>query len=662
MTDNGIASIVRSLAQGVDPGRVLREVAQEALTRTATSYVLLAAMLEGQLVPLVAIGSAHQVLLEAAGAAFESGQPAQRSDPNPGLEALAVPVRYRGAVVAGLAVAARLAPGRRLPVDALLPVADCAALALAARPAASWLRGAGTGAADADGPSGAVTLAEALAGLAAPLSLDGLVAAALELGASRFGARAGFVCLPVGPGPGDGGCPPDRGAVRRSGHVEVVGWRGLDRDRLEAASRHPGFTRLVSGSDVAVVAPTDPVVAQLTAGAELAVSLPLVPGEPGALVLLVAEEPDPDGRRALGALRAQMTAGLRAARAVATAEASGAQLSTVIHSLVEPALAVDADGRFMAVNAAAAELFALSDSFEIGRPARGRLGHPGLEGLLLGDPARADDGAVFGNGSEVVLGRPTPRRFVAAARSLGAAGRILVLRSSGSAGSPSGPTDALAAGLGRALRDPLAAIIGLASAGPAGAGLANNGDWDVARKGILAEAARLEAVADQLALLSPAAPDGRRPGGITVKAEPGDVVAVAVVALETHRAAAAGRKLVISGPPRLEAVTDRRLLERVLDPLIDNALRYSDGPVTVEISDRGESFEIAVIDAGPGIFSGDIPGLFERYHPLDGSPVRQGAGIGLYTCRRLVDLLGGRIWCDSRLGVGSRFAVRLPHR
>jgi signal transduction histidine kinase len=117
----------------------------------------------------------------------------------------------------------------------------------------------------------------------------------------------------------------------------------------------------------------------------------------------------------------------------------------------------------------------------------------------------------------------------------------------------------------------------------------------------------------------------------------------------------------MAGPARLAAVTDRRLLERVLDPLVDNALRYSDGPVTVEVADRGETFEVAVVDVGPGIFSGDIPGLFERFHPLDGSPVRQGAGIGLYTCRRLIELMGGRIWCDSRLGIGSRFAVRLPN-
>ena len=55
MTDNTIASIVRSLAEGVDPGRVLRDVANEALSRTKTSHVMLATMLEGELTPLVAI-------------------------------------------------------------------------------------------------------------------------------------------------------------------------------------------------------------------------------------------------------------------------------------------------------------------------------------------------------------------------------------------------------------------------------------------------------------------------------------------------------------------------------------------------------------------------------------------------------------------------------
>jgi signal transduction histidine kinase len=164
-------------------------------------------------------------------------------------------------------------------------------------------------------------------------------------------------------------------------------------------------------------------------------------------------------------------------------------------------------------------------------------------------------------------------------------------------------------------------------------------------------------VADQLALLSP---NGQGAAAVTVRAEPCDVVAAVTLVVAGHRAGAPERTISIAGPARLPAVADRRLLERILDPLLDNALRYSDGPVTVEIADRGETFEVAVVDVGPGIFSGDIPGLFERFHPLDGSPVRQGAGIGLYTCRRLAELMGGRIWCDSRLGIGSRFAVRLP--
>src|SRR5260221_7855175 len=105
MTDNGFASIVRSLAEGVDPGRVLRDVANQALTATQTSHLLLAAMLEGQLTPLVAIGSPHPVLFDAGQAAFSTGGPARRSDPALGLAALAVPVRHRGGVIAALAVA-----------------------------------------------------------------------------------------------------------------------------------------------------------------------------------------------------------------------------------------------------------------------------------------------------------------------------------------------------------------------------------------------------------------------------------------------------------------------------------------------------------------------------------------------------------------------------
>ena len=639
MTDTGIASIVRSLAQGVDPGRVLRDVAHEALSRTGASHLLLVSMLEGQLTPLVAIAPSLPALLEASQEAFSSGQPARRSDPRAGLAALAVPVRHRGTVIGALAVAGPDAdgsggdraagphgrPGPVLDPDLLAVVADCAALALAARPAASVTRGAG------DGDRG-LALAESLGELAGAGTTEQVVTAALDIAMSRFGARAGFVCLPAGP---DG--------------VEVAGWRGLDRNRLGTASRHPGFARLIAGPGVAVLAPTDPIVAQLSDGAEFAASLPLPGDGLGALVLLMAEEPDSAGRRALGVLRNQVAAGLRAARTAAALHGADSRLTSLVHSLPDPVLVVDDAGRFTVVNPAAAELFALSDSFEIGRPAPGRLGHPDLEALLLGTGPEPE--------LEVVLGRPTPRRYRAAARTLGGAGgRILILRPAGGPPGTGGEDLDAVASLGRALREPLAAISALAAGGPAGEALSSAGDWEVARKGIAAEAARLEAVADQLALLSA---DGRAAAEVAVRPERLDVVSALGVLVAARRAANPQREVAFTAPARLDVSVDRRLLERVVDPLLDNALRYSDGPVTVEIADRGETFEVAVVDAGPGIFSGDIPALFERFHPLDGSPARRG-GISLYTGRRLAELLGGRLWCDSRLGIGSRFAVRLP--
>src|SRR5207249_1038317 len=185
--------------------------------------------------------------------------------------------------------------------------------------------------------------------------------------------------------------------------------------------------------------------------------------------------------RALEALRAQVAAGLEAARRSATVEAGQAQLATLANAFVDPVVVVDAAGNFTALNPAAAELFALSDSFELGRPARGRLGHPELEARLLGTgPSSGDGGEV-----EVVLGRPTPRRYRALARALGGpGGRVLVLRPApATPGSGRDDLDAVAS-LGRALRDPLAAITTLATAGPAGDGLGSASDWEVARKGI----------------------------------------------------------------------------------------------------------------------------------------------------------------------------------
>ena len=95
---------------------------------------------------------------------------------------------------------------------------------------------------------------------------------------------------------------------------------------------------------------------------------------------------------------------------------------------------------------------------------------------------------------------------------------------------------------------------------------------------------------------------------------------------------------------------------------MENAVKYSKGEVRIEVANRGDEMHVAVIDRGPGIYSGDVPRLFDRFWQLDGSSTRShgGTGLGLYICRRLVEAHGGRIWCESRLGVGSSFTFVLP--
>jgi signal transduction histidine kinase len=125
----------------------------------------------------------------------------------------------------------------------------------------------------------------------------------------------------------------------------------------------------------------------------------------------------------------------------------------------------------------------------------------------------------------------------------------------------------------------------------------------------------------------------------------------------------AGDRVVITRPRRPVPVQlDRAKFDQILNHLLDNALKYTEGEVAITVVDQDEFVEVRVDDSGPGIYSGDVPQLFERFRQLDGSSTRSqgGTGLGLYICRRLVELQGGKIWCDSRLGVGSRFAFTLP--
>jgi signal transduction histidine kinase len=71
---------------------------------------------------------------------------------------------------------------------------------------------------------------------------------------------------------------------------------------------------------------------------------------------------------------------------------------------------------------------------------------------------------------------------------------------------------------------------------------------------------------------------------------------------------------------------------------------------------------VGVTDAGQGIPLREQERIFERFQRVDNSTARrtQGAGLGLYICKAIVEAHGGRIWVQSELGHGSTFSFSLP--
>ncbi len=108
---------------------------------------------------------------------------------------------------------------------------------------------------------------------------------------------------------------------------------------------------------------------------------------------------------------------------------------------------------------------------------------------------------------------------------------------------------------------------------------------------------------------------------------------------------------------------DISMIERVLDNLIQNALRYSakNGSVSLNVSiNRSHLIEVAVHDTGTGIASDQQAMIFERFHQAD-NPHRTGntAGLGLAISNKIIELHKQNIWVRSQLGKGSSFYFTL---
>lgn len=110
-------------------------------------------------------------------------------------------------------------------------------------------------------------------------------------------------------------------------------------------------------------------------------------------------------------------------------------------------------------------------------------------------------------------------------------------------------------------------------------------------------------------------------------------------------------------------MADENRIIQVFYNLIGNAVKFTvNGYVKVSARKTGDMLEICVSDTGQGIPEDKLEDIFKSFEQVDTSLTRKhgGTGLGLSITRQLVDLQGGKIWVESRLGSGSKFYFTLP--
>lgn len=178
-------------------------------------------------------------------------------------------------------------------------------------------------------------------------------------------------------------------------------------------------------------------------------------------------------------------------------------------------------------------------------------------------------------------------------------------------------------------------------------------DYRESLQAVLANAQQIERIVETLVA---AAQHDAQPQGVANAVD----VAEAVVAAHSHDASSRGVDLeLMDTPERVRVGVDQDMAERILHPVVENALRYGRGKVQVRVTRNGSSVLFAVDDDGPGVLEDEHETIFEpAVRGSAGRSTYSGAGLGLALARRLARAVSGDV--EATPGASGHFVVRLP--
>lgn len=342
------------------------------------------------------------------------------------------------------------------------------------------------------------------------------------------------------------------------------------------------------------------------------------------------------------------------------------RLEAIVAGMGEALVAVDARGRVTDFNQAAEELIGVNAATARGRPATDVLRLVSDEGADLSARLRQPVARRWSSAATLTprTGKAVPVVVSSGAlRGPGAelAGGVFVLRDLTREREVDRMKTEFLSHVGHELRTPLAGVIGFSELLTRRAMTPEQAK--PLQKEILDSAKRLERIVEMLEFFA-----STGAGRVMLRPEELDPRELIDDVVDRWSAQVAPKYELIRKAPRgiYKIKADRRWLTRVLDELVDNAVKFSPdgGKITVSVANDVEQRHVvfSIADRGIGMSDEERENAFVDFAQADGSDTRSfgGLGLGLALVKRVAEAHGGTVWVEPEQKIGSLFSVSVP--